>query len=155
MPFLAPSGFAMKLRKHLNNKRLEKITQVGADRIVDLQFGMDAVAHHVILELYDKGNILLTDNNYKILNLLRPRVAGEERLAAHETYAVEKAKQEFALNETEIIEVIKSGVTGKSLRELFMSKVEFGPALFAHVLKMQALTPQTKIPNFESDETLT
>lgn len=69
----------MKLRKHLNNKRLEKITQVGADRIVDLQFGVDAVAHHVILELYDKGNILLTDNTYKILNLLRPRIAGEER----------------------------------------------------------------------------
>ncbi|ODN03333.1 Nuclear export mediator factor NEMF [Orchesella cincta] len=150
----APSGFAMKLRKHLNNKRLEKITQVGADRIVDLQFGIDTFAHHVILELYDKGNILLTDNSYKILNLLRPRVAGEERMAAHETYAVEKAKQTFSLEQGEIVDILKSGVTNKTLRELFMSKVEFGPALFSHVLKAQQLTPQTKIPSFESDDAL-
>jgi len=73
----------MKLRKHLNNKRLEKIQLVGADRIVDLQFGTDAVAHHILLELYDKGNILLTDNNYTILSLLRPRILGEERYSTH------------------------------------------------------------------------
>lgn len=147
---VAPSGFAMKLRKHLNNKRLEKINQLGADRIVDLQFGTDTFAHHVILELYDKGNILLTDHTYKILNLLRPRVDGEERLAAHETYAVDKAKQNFALDYTEILEIINGNPSpkNKTLRELFMSKVEFGPALFAHVLKLNQLTPQTKVSDF-------
>jgi predicted ribosome quality control (RQC) complex YloA/Tae2 family protein len=69
----------MKLRKHLNNKRLETIQMVGADRIVDFQFGTEAVAHHLLLELYDKGNIILTDNTYTILSLLRPRIVGEER----------------------------------------------------------------------------
>jgi len=69
----------MKLRKHLNNKRLESIRQLGADRIVDFQFGTDVFTHHIILELYDKGNIILTDHTYKILSLLRPRVVGEER----------------------------------------------------------------------------
>ena len=28
---------------------------------------------------YDRGNLVLTDYEYKILNILRPRVAGEEK----------------------------------------------------------------------------
>ena len=28
---------------------------------------------------YDRGNLVLTDWEYKILNILRPRVAGEEK----------------------------------------------------------------------------
>jgi len=30
---LIPSGFSMKLRKHIRSRRLEKVCQVGADRI--------------------------------------------------------------------------------------------------------------------------
>ena len=36
---LAPSGFSMKMRKHLKGKRLVSATQLGFDRIIDLQFG--------------------------------------------------------------------------------------------------------------------
>ena len=35
----APSGFALKLRKHLRSRRLEGLRQLGADRLVDLSFG--------------------------------------------------------------------------------------------------------------------
>jgi len=35
----APSGFSMKLRKHLKGKRLTRACQLGFDRIIDLQFG--------------------------------------------------------------------------------------------------------------------
>ncbi len=55
----------MKLRKHLNNKRLESADQLGADRVVDLRFGAGDAAHHLILELYDRGNLVLTDCDYK------------------------------------------------------------------------------------------
>ena len=43
------------------------------DRVVDLGFGDEEGRVHVIIELYDRGNILLTDQNYVILNILRPR----------------------------------------------------------------------------------
>lgn len=45
---------SLKLRKHLKNRRLESISQLGTDRIVDLQFGSGEAAYHVILELYDR-----------------------------------------------------------------------------------------------------
>lgn len=66
------------MRKHLNNKRLEKLTQLGVDRVVDFQFGTGEAAYHVILELYDRGNIILTDYNWIILNVLRPHTEGED-----------------------------------------------------------------------------
>lgn len=66
------------MRKHLRNKRLECLTQLGMDRIVDMQFGSGEAAYHVIMELYDRGNIVLTDCNMVILNVLRPHAEGEE-----------------------------------------------------------------------------
>ena len=68
----------MQLRKHLKNKRLESITQLGVDRVVDLCFGSGEAANHLLVEVYDRGNIVLTDQEYKILNVLRPRKEGED-----------------------------------------------------------------------------
>ena len=45
------------------------VTQVGQDRIINLQFGTGEAAYHVIIELYDRGNIV---------NILRPRTEGED-----------------------------------------------------------------------------
>lgn len=57
-----PNGFSMKVRKHIKNKRIEYIRQLGNDRIIDIQFGINEAAYHIILELYDRGNILITGN---------------------------------------------------------------------------------------------
>ena len=37
------------------------------------------------LDRYDRGNLVLTDFDLKILNILRPRVAGEERFLVKKT----------------------------------------------------------------------
>lgn len=66
------------MRKHLKNKRLEVLKQLGMDRIVDLQFGTGEAAYHVVLELYDRGNIVLTDYELTILNVLRPHTEGDK-----------------------------------------------------------------------------
>ena len=71
---LQPSGFSMKvrlmgingqsltesfflylqLRKHLRSRRLVSVAQLGVDRVVDLQFGSNEAAYHIIIELYDR-----------------------------------------------------------------------------------------------------
>ncbi|KAL5849225.1 hypothetical protein ACOSQ4_007238 [Xanthoceras sorbifolium] len=66
-----PSGFTLKLRKHIRTRRLEDVRQLGYDRIILFQFGLGANAHYVILELYAQGNILLTDSEFTVLTLLR------------------------------------------------------------------------------------
>jgi predicted ribosome quality control (RQC) complex YloA/Tae2 family protein len=68
---VAPSSVSMKLRKHLNGKRITAVSQLGVDRIVDLTFGSGQAEHHVLLELFAQGNVILTDSAYRVLTLLR------------------------------------------------------------------------------------
>ncbi|VDK37675.1 unnamed protein product [Taenia asiatica] len=89
-----PQAFAMKLRKHIKNKKVSDIQQLGIDRLVDITFGFEQYAFHLIVELYGKGNIFLTDANYTILHLLRPRtdVDQDVRYATRERFPVELAR---------------------------------------------------------------
>lgn len=41
------------------------------DRLIHLQFGVEEKANHVIVELHSGGNVVLTDADYRILNVLR------------------------------------------------------------------------------------
>ena len=66
-----PGGWTMGLRKLLKNKKIEDVQQVGADRVVIIQFGVGDKANKMIIELYSKGNIIITDHEDRILLLLR------------------------------------------------------------------------------------
>lgn len=66
-----PSGFTLKIRKHIRTRRLEDVRQLGYDRIILFQFGLGANAYYVILELYAQGNIILADSEYMVMTLLR------------------------------------------------------------------------------------
>jgi predicted ribosome quality control (RQC) complex YloA/Tae2 family protein len=77
-----PTPFCAKLRKHLRGLRLEQISQIGTDRVILLQFGSGASRHALILELYAKGNIILTEGiHYTILALLRSHVYEKDQVA--------------------------------------------------------------------------
>ena len=52
--------------------------------------------------------MVLTDWEFKILNILRPRVKGEEKFLVRETYPLELCKQEFNILETSTLQDIIS-----------------------------------------------
>lgn len=89
-----PSGFTLKLRKHIRSKRLEDVRMLGYDRIILFQFGLGSNAHFVILELYAQGNILLTDSEYTVLTLLRSHRDDNKGLAimSRHRYPVEACR---------------------------------------------------------------
>ncbi|XP_039446062.1 ribosome quality control complex subunit NEMF homolog [Culex pipiens pallens] len=138
---VAPSGFTMKMRKHLKNKRLESLRQLGVDRIVDFQFGSGEAAYHIILELYDRGNILLTDCELKILNILRPHVEGEElRFAVREKYPEDRAKQDRGPPPMEKVrETIAKANPGDTLRTALNPILEYGASVIDHALTKYGL----------------
>lgn len=133
---VSPSGFTMKLRKHLKNKRLEAIAQLGIDRVIDLQFGTGEACYHVILELYDRGNILLCDYEYTILNVLRPHVEGEEmRFAVREKYPLGRARTDEGAPSIDVVkERIMRAHPGDSLRTVLNPLLPFGASLIDHFL---------------------
>ncbi|XP_049878104.1 ribosome quality control complex subunit NEMF homolog isoform X2 [Pectinophora gossypiella] len=144
---VAPSGFTMKLRKHLKNKRLEKLSQLGVDRIVDLQFGSGEVAFHVILELYDKGNIVLTDHEWTILNVLRPHVEGDKiRFAVKEKYPLDRAKTSHAPPPADALkEIFATSKPQNNLKKILNPKLEYGSSVIDHVLQECGLSGNMKV----------
>lgn len=66
-----PNSFACKLRKHLKNKRLEELKQIGGDRVAIFSFGTEEYAYHIVIEIYAGGNIVLLNYQYHILACLR------------------------------------------------------------------------------------
>uniref|UniRef100_A0A3Q7EEV7 CCHC-type domain-containing protein n=1 Tax=Solanum lycopersicum TaxID=4081 RepID=A0A3Q7EEV7_SOLLC len=89
-----PSGFTLKLRKHIRTRRLEDVRQLGYDRIILFQFGLGSNAHYVILELYAQGNILLTDSDFMVMTLLRSHRDDDKGLAimSRHRYPVETCR---------------------------------------------------------------
>lgn len=49
-----PSNFTLKLRKHIRTRRLERVRQLGVDRIVDFVFGSGEATYHLIMEMYSQ-----------------------------------------------------------------------------------------------------
>lgn len=76
----APSPFITRLRKYLRTRRVTSVSQIGTDRIIDIQFSDGQ--YHLFLEFYAGGNIVLTDNELNIIGLLRNVDEGAE----HERY---------------------------------------------------------------------
>ena len=62
-----PSQFAMVIRKHLNNSRLIEVNQFGFDRVIELVFEKGPGRIKIVIELFRDGNILLIDNQGKII----------------------------------------------------------------------------------------
>lgn len=152
---VAPSGFSMKMRKHLKNKRLESLTQIGVDRMIDLQFGSGEAAYHIILELYDRGNIVLTDYEMTILNILRPHTEGDKiRFAVKEKYPMDRAHQNIMPPIENIQQHLQNAKIGESLKKILNPLLEFGSAVIDHVLLKHGFTLGCKIGkdfNIEED----
>lgn len=143
----APSGFSMKLRKHLRNKRLEEVQQLGVDRVLDLKFGSQEAEHHIIVELYDRGNIVLTDSTYTILNILRPRKEGEEvRLAVHEKYPLDRARQARPTPSMEDLRTALSAAKeNTNVKKVLIPMLDCGGGVVEHELLEAGLPPNTKV----------
>ncbi|KAL3287096.1 hypothetical protein HHI36_001580 [Cryptolaemus montrouzieri] len=143
---MAPSGFSMKMRKHLRNKRLEMLSQLGTDRIVDLQFGSGEAAYHVILELYDRGNVILTDHELKILYILRPHTEGDKvKFAVREVYPQNRARESGPILKENLLNILDKAKTGDQLKKVLVSNLEYGPAIIEHILIGKGFGNNTKI----------
>ncbi|XP_024524547.1 nuclear export mediator factor NEMF [Selaginella moellendorffii] len=167
---VTPSGFTLKLRKHIRTRRLENVQQLGVDRVVDFQFGTGELAHHIILELYAQGNVLLTDADYNVLTLLRSHRDDYKGIAmmARHRYPVEncrtfqrttmqdlirafspdekKAEQQEAQQTPQDARLQKKkDDEGFTLKSILLDSFSYGPAVFEHVILDAGLQPNMKV----------
>lgn len=75
----------MQMRKHLDNIIIKKIQQKDSERIAILELEREE-KYYLIIELFSKGNIILADNDYKIIGLLEKQSWQSRELRVGEKY---------------------------------------------------------------------
>ncbi|MBW2987704.1 NFACT family protein, partial [Candidatus Woesearchaeota archaeon] len=63
----SPSSFCMFLRKQLGNAKVEEIKQLGTERIVRFKLRTFEGSKSLFIELFGKGNMVLTDDKMSII----------------------------------------------------------------------------------------
>ena len=90
------SGFGMFLRRHLQSTRLIDIKQKGFDRVLDFTFeirrkGVVSI-NHLIIELFGTGNVILINQDNKILGLLYSQRWKDRQILPGKTYIFPEAQ---------------------------------------------------------------
>jgi predicted ribosome quality control (RQC) complex YloA/Tae2 family protein len=97
-----PPGFSMFLRKYLSGTRLHSVEQRGFDRIIDMTFASKTATFHLIIELMQPGNMLLTDSEGRIINLLENAQYKDRTLRARQPYTAPPSVDISALGDDEL-----------------------------------------------------
>lgn len=65
-----PPHFAMLLRKYISGGKVLAIRQQGLNRVISLEIGKGTATYHLIIELFDEGNVILADESLRIIKPL-------------------------------------------------------------------------------------
>ncbi|KAJ2726060.1 hypothetical protein GGI07_000843 [Coemansia sp. Benny D115] len=148
---IVPSGFCMKLRKHLKARRLTAVRQIGMDRVVDFEFAVAAGAqaegtYHIICEFYASGNIILTDYQYNTLALVRVvRLEGETAFAVGKKYSLAESRDIEPVTKDQLLECLRKAGPKDTLKRTLAMLGAYGPALSEHVILRAGLTPSKRV----------
>ena len=148
-----PSGFSLKLRKHIRTKRVEEVRQVGDDRVVAFTFGVGEEAVHLVLELFAGGNIILLNHEHIILVLLRMHTddATGARTAVREVYPLNKAPDPRRITSDVLLGAVERSAANPktSLKDGLSKELDYGPALVEHALLTAGLDVKRKAAEVE------
>ena len=123
-----PNGFSTRLRKYLKSLFFSSIEQIGVERVVKITFcGADPLnkefTYHIFIELYAKGNVILTNSDLVVLALLRSHAYSEtERVALNEVYPLELAAkyrfEDINVNEATLEQIVSGNTKNMSLTQV-------------------------------------
>jgi predicted ribosome quality control (RQC) complex YloA/Tae2 family protein len=81
-----PTGFVERSRKHLQGLRISSVQQNGIDRIIVFELE-GRLQRKLIIELFAKGNIIICDENDRMLTVLRQEAYASRVVKAGKQYA--------------------------------------------------------------------
>ncbi|MEM1515277.1 MAG: ribosome rescue protein RqcH [Candidatus Bathyarchaeia archaeon] len=81
-----PPSFCMALRKYLENGIIEDIYQHNLERIIEMYIKRGGQKYRLIVELFERGNIILVDSENKILHALSYRRMRDRNILRGEEY---------------------------------------------------------------------
>jgi len=107
-----PSAFAMLLRKHLEGARVKKIEQYDFDRVVVIDFERGGERKRLVAELFSKGNVVLLDEENRVIMPLKHTVK------VRETYRFPEQRERKDENREVVKVLAMSGLGGLYAEEI-------------------------------------
>ncbi len=144
--------FAMTLRKHLGNAVLEDVEQVSFDRILVLKCRRGEL-YHLIVELFGEGNVVLADENYEIVALLRIMRVRDRELLPKGKYALPPGRRNpFECSAGELVGIINN--SGTDLVRTLARDLGLGGLYAEEVCLRSALVKDKKSITLEEAEAI-
>lgn len=104
---IRPSGFCMLLRKYLDNAFVKSITQKDSERIIVFELEKKE-KYSLIIELFSKGNVVLTDEHFIIIGALEKQEWKDRSVKPGEKYLFPASAVNWkTLEEKEFIKTIQ------------------------------------------------
>ena len=141
---LRPSGFCMQLRKYINNAVIKDIYQKDAERIVVFELEKEK-RYSLIVELFSKGNVILTDEMSTIITSLERQIWKDRVVKPGEKYVFPKSEVNWKkITEKELATILKKSEK-KNLAVSLATEVGLG-GLYAEEVCRKNEIDKNKIP---------
>ncbi|MBW2969935.1 NFACT family protein, partial [Candidatus Woesearchaeota archaeon] len=137
-----PTALCSTLRKYLKGKKITEIKQINSERIAKITLQTQKEKFHLFIELFSNGNMVLTDENQKILAAKEERAWKDREIRRGKTYQLPPQKQ----NLFELTEVPKE--------EKELASAGFGKLLAKEIIargSYRELLKEKKNPRIYSD----
>jgi len=147
---LRPTGFCMQLRKYINNSIIRAVYQKDAERIVVFELEKER-KYYFIMELFSKGNIILTDEKYQIISVLEWQIWKDRTVKPKEKYLFPTSDINWKqLNEKKLKEILSKSEK-KSLAVCLATEIGLGGLYSEEICKRSNLDKKS-LPNEVSDK---
>jgi predicted ribosome quality control (RQC) complex YloA/Tae2 family protein len=148
-----PSSFAMQLRKHLSGAYIREIRQHGFDRIIEIILEKEGKKYTLLSELFSRGNIMLCNEEGKILGLMEWQKWKDRKLGVGQKYEYPPAaKDPFGLDFPGLRAIVSS--SEKKLVSVLATEAGLGGTYAEEVCKVCGVDkdrPAKGLSNSETD----
>ena len=105
-----PPSFPMLLRKRIKGAHVESIKQHNFDRVVEIRVKKDQY-YTIIVELFDKGNIILLDDENNIIQPLKRKQLSSRDISSKREYLFpeERGINPITITEEELKDLFRNG----------------------------------------------
>ena len=135
---LKPSSFALQLRKYVDNAYIKNITQQNSERIVIIELEKKE-KYFLIIELFSKGNVILTDSDYNIIGLLEKQEWKDRIVEAGKRYIFPHPGLDWKkMNEDQLASILQKS-DRKNLATSLAMELGLGGTYAEEVCKMASV----------------
>lgn len=141
-----PEAFGMLMRKHLTGQKIVDISQHNFDRILEMR----TERNYVIFELFSKGNVILCDENKKIIMPLEVQLWRDRKVVPHVDYIYPPpVLNPFEISEYDLKRILSA--TDKALVKFLASNLSLS-GLYAEEVCLRAGLDKNKPCNMLTEE---